>query len=67
MGNLKSITMKLLGRVKTTAGCSSWIMFVSRVKRNIWPIPKDYIDKTICSMSNRTRHVLTGKGHCTKY
>ena len=41
--------------------------FVARVKRNIWSLPIDYIDKTIASMPKRIKLVISGKGHRTKY
>ncbi len=31
----------------------TWDDFVSRVTRNIWSAPKDYIDKTIASMPEK--------------
>ena len=45
----------------------TWDEFVARVKRNIWSMPIDYIDKTIASMPKRIKLVISGKGHRTKY
>ena len=45
----------------------TWDEFVARVKRNIWSLPIDYIDKTIASMPKRIKLVISGKGHRTKY
>ena len=45
----------------------TWTDFVSRVTRNIWSVPKDYIDKTIASMPVRVKNVIKNKGYRTKY
>ena len=44
-----------------------WDEFVDRVKRNIWSVDKEYIDKTIASMSRRIKLVHQGNGHRIKY
>ena len=41
--------------------------FVDRVKRNVWSMSTEYIDKTLTSMPNRIKSVVKGKGHRTKY
>ena len=45
----------------------TWDDFVSRVTRNIWSVPKDYINKTIASMPVRLKNVIKKKGYRTKY
>ena len=45
----------------------TWTDFVSRETRNIWSVPKDYIDKTIASMPVRVKNVIKNKGYRTKY
>lgn len=45
----------------------TWDQFVDRVKRNIWSVSKEYIDKTIASMPHRIKSVCKGNGHRTKY
>ena len=45
----------------------TWTDFVSRVTRNIWSVPKDYINKTIASMPVRVINVIKNKGYRTKY
>ena len=44
-----------------------WEEFVDRVKRNVWSMSTEYIDKTLTSMPNRIKSVVKGKGHRTKY
>ena len=39
----------------------TWTDFVSRVTRNIWSVPKDYIDKTIAGMPVRVKNVANKK------
>ena len=47
----------------TTETCDE---FVSRIKRSLWSIPKDYIDKTLASMPNRINLIVKAKGHRMK-
>ena len=45
----------------------TWDEFVSRIKRNLWSIPKDYVEKTIASIPNRMNLIVKAKGHRIKY
>ena len=52
---------------QNTITTETWDEFVCRIKRNLWSIPKDYIDKTIASMPNRINLIVKAKGRRIKY
>ena len=67
--NVFNITRKQINAEVKDKNISNetWNDFVCRVTRNIWSVPKNYIDKTIASMSVRVKNVIKNKGYRTKY